>query len=63
MLPLLSLLNISMGGRSVGISVVFPKPVISKTDSPYDKEFCAPSEYSEFHKTLIGSARFRGTSY
>ena len=37
--------------------------IFRKTDSPYDKEFCALSEYPEFHKTLISLARIRETSY
>ena len=60
---LLALLYISMDGRSVCISVAFPKPNFFKSDSPYDKEFCTLNKYSEFHKTLISSAGFRGTSY
>ena len=37
----------------------FRSPNLQKTDSPYHSELGALNEFSEFHKTLVSSARFR----
>ena len=41
----------------------FRSPILRKTASPYDREFGAQNEYSDFHKTLIISTGFGETSY
>ena len=57
MLKLLVLLNVYIDGRSVWLSNPLQKPDFQKTDSLYHNEYGALNEYSEFHKTLVSSAR------
>ena len=52
-------------GRSkcLNISCISEARFFDETDSPYNREFGALSEYFKFHKTLISSTRVREINY
>ena len=62
MLKLLVLLNINMNVKISKYPLHSRSQIFRKTESPFDREFSALSEYSEFHKILIFSTRFHETT-